>query len=252
MLCGSDATIRDVEIKKLRAEIGLIRAQTENYQLENAKLKIQLEALKPHKKTGWNSLSLKEKSLTHRMIRSCNRGDARAVEYWTTKLGVAVNCKDDSNWTPVVRGCIIGSLDVVKILVEHKATLDGYDLETNGGRPAISWAARDRSLDVLKFFIEEIKLDVDTTDTFGSTPLIHASMNNEVEVVKYLLDARANPRVRGDEGKTAREWATDRKRNKPVHDYLLMFEFTQVLLRDFPEALAVLHGRIIEAAGGSS
>jgi len=56
MLCGSDATIRDVEIKKLRAEIGLIRAQTENYQLENAKLKIQLEALKPHKKTGWNSL----------------------------------------------------------------------------------------------------------------------------------------------------------------------------------------------------
>ncbi|KAI3862917.1 hypothetical protein MKX03_031946, partial [Papaver bracteatum] len=53
-------------------------------------------------------------------------------------------------------------------------------------------------LDVLKYLIEEIKLDVDVKDGRGETPLSWAAIEGRLAAVEYLLQMDANPEIRNE------------------------------------------------------
>jgi len=102
------------------------------------------------------------------LILACYRGNNAVADY------LAHNVKDvnhnSSNGTALAAAVIKGNLDVVKILLQHKAN------------PNIA-------------------------DAQGVTPLVYAAQFQKTEVVKLLLHYKANPLVIDKEGKTPYDYA---------------------------------------------
>ncbi|KAI3893428.1 hypothetical protein MKX03_020272, partial [Papaver bracteatum] len=59
--------------------------------------------------------------------------------------------------------------------------------------------AKGGSLEVCKYLIEDLKLDVDSKDGKGTTPLHHAAMKRHLETARYLLEKGANPEASPDD-----------------------------------------------------
>ncbi|CAN0892816.1 ANK1 [Linum grandiflorum] len=70
-------------------------------------------------------------------------------------------------------------------------------------RGALHFAAREGKTEICKFLVDELKLDVDTKDEDGETPLLHAARQGHTDTVKYLLEHGANPCIPSDMGVTA-------------------------------------------------
>ena len=79
-----------------------------------------------------------------------------------------------------------GRLDMVKYLVEEmNVDLLSKDLE---GDIPLHHAASNGQLSVVKYFIEEKRVFVDTPNDNGKTPLHYAAAAGQLEVVKYLIE----------------------------------------------------------------
>ncbi|KAJ8759420.1 hypothetical protein K2173_006942 [Erythroxylum novogranatense] len=70
-------------------------------------------------------------------------------------------------------------------------------------RGALHFAAREGRTEMCKYLVEELKLDVDTKDEEGETPLLHAARQGHATTAKYLIDHGANPALSSDLGATA-------------------------------------------------
>ena len=51
------------------------------------------------------------------------------------------------------------------------------------------------------------KADLDIIDEIGNTPLIYATRFNKMAIVRELVEAGADMRIRGEGNKTAADWA---------------------------------------------
>ncbi|KGN60793.1 ankyrin-1 [Cucumis sativus] len=102
----------------------------------------------------------------------------------------------------------IGNIDLLKNLaarLDDGKGLSGTvaDIKDANKRGALHFAAREGKTEVCRFLIEELKLDVDTRDEDGETPLIHAARQGHTDTAKYLVERGANPAIASDLGATA-------------------------------------------------
>ncbi|XVF06340.1 hypothetical protein REPUB_Repub06bG0039400 [Reevesia pubescens] len=77
------------------------------------------------------------------------------------------------------------------------------DIKDANKRGAIHFAAREGKTEVCEYWLEELKLHVDTKDEDGETLLRHAARQGHTLTAKYLLDHGANPAIPSDLGATA-------------------------------------------------
>ncbi|XP_078435400.1 ankyrin repeat family protein [Wolffia australiana] len=77
------------------------------------------------------------------------------------------------------------------------------DVKDANKRTALHFAAREGKINVCKYLIEELGLEVDIKDEEGETPLIHACRQEQLETVRYLLDRGADPSASSDLGATS-------------------------------------------------
>ncbi|MCL7030177.1 hypothetical protein MKW94_017368, partial [Papaver nudicaule] len=70
--------------------------------------------------------------------------------------------------------------------------------EVGDGRHAIHYAASGGRVNVLKYLIEEMKIDIDVKDDSGRTPLSWAATEERLAAVEYLLQMGANPEIPDD------------------------------------------------------
>ncbi|KAL4378632.1 hypothetical protein GQ457_02G034250 [Hibiscus cannabinus] len=101
-----------------------------------------------------------------------------------------------------------GNLDLLKNIATQLDDGKGLektvaDIKDANKRGAIHFAAREGKTEVCKFLLEELKLDVDTRDEDGETPLLHAARQGHTLTAKYLLEHGANPTIPSDLGATA-------------------------------------------------
>ncbi|GMI65206.1 tetratricopeptide repeat 10 [Hibiscus trionum] len=101
-----------------------------------------------------------------------------------------------------------GNLDLLKKIAAQLDDGKGLaktvaDIKDANKRGAIHFAAREGKTEVCKFLLEELKLDVDTRDEDGETPLLHAARQGHTLTAKYLLECGANPTIPSDLGATA-------------------------------------------------
>jgi uncharacterized protein len=82
----------------------------------------------------------------------------------------------------------IGHVEMVKLLLDHGATLNLKSL-TTGGTP-LHYAAAANRIDAAKFLIKR-KANIEIFDNSGSTPLMVAVMQAHADMVEVLVDAGA-------------------------------------------------------------
>ncbi|PON46106.1 N-terminal acetyltransferase A, auxiliary subunit [Parasponia andersonii] len=101
-----------------------------------------------------------------------------------------------------------GSLDLLKKVAEKLDDGKGLaktiaDIKDANKRGALHFAAREGKTEVCNYLLEELKLDVDTVDEDGETPLIHAARQGHTVTAKFLLEHGADPSIASNLGATA-------------------------------------------------
>lgn len=104
-------------------------------------------------------------------------------------------------------------------------SINSQEIKTNDlcedGLSLLHWAADRGNLDIVKYFIQKLKADINIKDVDGQTPLHYAASCGHTEVVKYLLDKGANPKLLDNEQQSAFDIAN----NPQICD--LLKQFTQ-------------------------
>ena len=80
-------------------------------------------------------------------------------------------------------------------------------------------ASQEGKTDTARLLIES-KAAVDKANKRGDTPLIIAAYFNQMTTVRLLVESGADTTIRGDENKTAAEWAKQ-EGHDPVAEYLV-------------------------------
>ncbi len=106
-----------------------------------------------------------------------------------------------------------GHLDIVRMLVEAGADVNAFDMDSYktrqaGWTPLVYAAVNDR-LDIVKYFIEELGIDVDQRDAVGCTPLMATSyfrkknLDKNMATIGYLISKGADVNATASNGTTA-------------------------------------------------
>lgn len=110
--------------------------------------------------------------------------------------GTDPNCRIDSGLTPIYSAVLSGNIEVVKLLIDHNANPNIRFNENN----AIIQAVEHQYSDIIKLLIKA-GVDLEQGDSVGNyTPLFLATSVQNLEIVKILLEAGANPNAMGNEG----------------------------------------------------
>lgn len=106
-----------------------------------------------------------------------------------------------------------GNLEMVKLLVKAGADVNAFDMNSyktrESGWTSLVYAAVNDHLDVVKYFIEELEIDVDQPDIAGSTALMNTSyfkksdFEKNYEMIEYLLSQGADANAVSNNGTTA-------------------------------------------------
>ncbi len=110
---------------------------------------------------------------------------------------------------------MLGHLDLIKAIV--KTYPKTHAVPGPHGIPLLSHAiyGKKNADEVFEFLITA-GANVNQTSNGGQTPLMAAAMIGRVEIVKRLLDAKADPNLKTKAGKTALDAAIKRKREAVV------------------------------------
>ncbi|EAZ06097.1 hypothetical protein OsI_28334 [Oryza sativa Indica Group] len=73
---------------------------------------------------------------------------------------------------------------------------------TDGGIWALQLAAGNEQLEVCRYLVEGLRVDVNAADDEGRTPLVFAVIGENAAIVKYILDHGADPDKADDDGLT--------------------------------------------------
>ena len=150
-------------------------------------------------KDGWTAL-----------MNACKEGHLDIVKYLIANGAVDTNFHTEYLNTSLMVASEYGHVDVVNYLVENLRV--DVNIKDNNGWTALSVACvisgneTDSSNRYLSIVICLLKngADVNTRNKNGFTPLMYASENGNVNVVKLLIDYGALKNLRNNDGQTAK------------------------------------------------
>ena len=98
--------------------------------------------------------------------------------------------------------CDRGDLATVKRLIEQSKISPNEKSDEYGLTP-LEFVSRYDKLEIVKYLVEEVKVNTKTSDEQEFSPLHHASLRSDIETVKYLVEeAGLNPEIRDKYGNT--------------------------------------------------
>ena len=160
----------------------------------------------------------------------------------TNGLGVTINLAAREGWTEIVKkhierdplavhqrgwigdtplhwSCHNGFADIVNLLIDHGADIEANEINWIGGKP-LHWAS-EHAPNTTRILLEHgakvnSRNEKEDSPCFGRTPLIHNSTQPEDcnEITEQLLRAGADINAVDAEGKTALQWAVEKKNTR--------------------------------------
>jgi ankyrin repeat protein len=138
------------------------------------------------------------KFLPSHMLKAAESSDASLVELFI-KAGMAVDVRDEREWTPLMVAAFNGHEDVARMLINHGANVHARDV---GGYTPLHWAALNGFESVIRLLISK-GIERNSRSNFGWTALMQAATKGHIKVVRALLDAGDDPKIATDDGWTA-------------------------------------------------
>ena len=91
---------------------------------------------------------------------------------------------DTNGNTPLHIACVGGNITVVKLLVDHGASITARN---SRGETPVHTAAKHKSVEIIKLLLKkEGSRAFEVTDDQRCTPLHHAARNNQSEMIIFL------------------------------------------------------------------
>lgn len=137
-----------------------------------------------------------------------------------TMACVNVNAQDENGRTALHIAARYGNTNAVEVLLRADRYMNGTcrpdmlqpDLAELSGRTALHFAAGEANDDIVRLFLQDVRVNVNTTDNSGSTALIHAvkaklgeyrTGKRECTVDVLLKDGRVDVNQQDKQGQTA-------------------------------------------------
>ena len=144
---------------------------------------------------------------------ACRCGEFDILDFFLTEAGGNLYLYDGDRETLLSIASYYGNLDMVKYLIEKV----GYDPHEGVDyrqlkNPLMSafesatseWSSDDfDNSDVIDYLIEKAKIDINEQDAFGTTILMTAVQNDNIELVKIILSKNPDINVKDNEDQTA-------------------------------------------------
>jgi ankyrin repeat protein len=152
-----------------------------------------------------------------RFIQACKSGDMDTLQKMASE-GLSVNCVNPSSHSPLIAATYSGQGRVVRWLLKQRANPNFAEKYTGG--TALHKAALYNATDIMALLLAH-KADPSIPDKppHRCTPLHIAVKLGNVECIKLLIRAGADPRSRNDQGDTAESMALASD-NPEIYDVL--------------------------------
>ena len=99
--------------------------------------------------------------------------------------------------------CENGDLVGVKRLVEeYGIVLGGSEIQSKHGNTPLHYASFWGHLEIVKYLVEECKVNPDAQDEYGCTPLQDSSRQGYIETVKYFIQHDVDTSIKNNDGNT--------------------------------------------------
>ena len=126
-----------------------------------------------------------------------------AVEILLGVPGISVDCPDATGRTPLITAASLGELDILKQLLKSNAAINSEDEQK---WTSLSWAVANGREPTVKFLLEEAGASVDCQDRQGRTPFSLAAERGFIQIMRLLIQNKADPHVPDNEGHTGFWW----------------------------------------------
>lgn len=145
------------------------------------------------------------------ILRAARGGHLAVVDALIT-AGVDLNQQDQTCFNPFILGCITNNLPLVRRMIEAGADVR---VLTRFGGNGLTPAAEKGHVEVVRYLVENTRINLNLTNTLGWTALIEAITLNDggpaqQEIVRLLLDNGAKPGMTDELGVTPLELAERR------------------------------------------
>ena len=144
--------------------------------------------------------------LQQQLFDAAETGNVELAGFILPKID-QVDTIDACYWTPLMKAALNGHLGVVQQLLDKGANIHARD---KGGYTALMLAASNNHVDVVGWLIQKGAEVNHIERTQGWSALIWAANRGHSDMVRLLLDHGADPNLRGNDGKSARDWAIQR------------------------------------------
>ncbi|GFT71159.1 hypothetical protein NPIL_297601, partial [Nephila pilipes] len=132
-------------------------------------------------------------------------GHINVVEFFLGK-GISIDANDGRGYTPLHYAARKGNLKMVKFLVGKGA---GIDKKNFHDVQPIHIAVREDHEDIVEYFLTEDTSLINSIDRLGYTPLHYAARNNNLGMVRLLVDRGADINAENTSGKKPIDIASD-------------------------------------------
>ncbi|AWH86539.1 ankyrin repeat domain-containing protein [Flavobacterium album] len=122
-----------------------------------------------------------------------------------------INTIDPNGFTPLILACYHGNKDVA-LFIAQKAKDINYKSAMG---TALMAAVVKGDAEIVKELIN-LKANTDSCDANGKTALIYAVFFNKNEIAKMLIQAGANTSIKGNDNKTAYDFALNNKNTELI------------------------------------
>lgn len=129
------------------------------------------------------------------------------VVHILVQSGLALEALDKSQYTPLMLAAVNRHNSVVKYLVKAGANVA---FKGSDGMTALHLAAKVGNLEACHYLLSAANTPltyVDSIDDGRWTPLVWAAENRHADVVRYLLEKKADPQIRDSEMNIALHWS---------------------------------------------
>mmetsp|Transcript_92781 Transcript_92781/g.248147 ORF Transcript_92781/g.248147 Transcript_92781/m.248147 type:complete len:673 (+) Transcript_92781:3-2021(+) len=152
----------------------------------------------------WDSFWKQRRQQNEELWKCCEAGDVAGLRGLISS-SASLDVRDMHGWQAIHLAASDGHCECVEVLVGAGCSVEAT---TDAGYTAVALAAQHGHGRVLEA-VRPVVTSWDHPTTVGETPLHLAARRGHVEVVTFLLESRANPRLRNNRGEFPVDVAMD-------------------------------------------